>query len=61
MGKGHKVAAHWAGPGNPAGVPVWGPGWALALDGQPTTWRALEDLAETYEPLAYRLTDRRPG
>jgi hypothetical protein len=35
--------------------------WAYTLDGQPATWRQLEDKAEEYGPLRYRLTDRAPS
>lgn len=34
--------------------------WAYTLDGQPASWAQLEDKAEEYEPLRYRLTGRGP-
>jgi hypothetical protein len=51
MHKGHKVARAWRSRGGLLE-------FAWRLDGQPVTLRALEDAAERYERLRYRITER---
>jgi hypothetical protein len=51
MGKGHRVALRWRSVEGRTQ-------WAIYLDGQPVTLRALENEAERYERLRYRITER---
>ena len=53
MHNGHRVALRWRGRGASRQT-------AWALDGQLVTLAALEDAAERYERLRYRLTERKP-
>ena len=54
MGHGHRLAARPDHMGDYEMI------WAYTLDGQPASWAQLEDKAEEYEPLRYRLTGRGP-
>lgn len=47
MARGHRVTLRWKGRDS----------WYL-LDGQRASWRELEDRAERYERLRYRITER---
>jgi hypothetical protein len=51
MGRGHRVALQY----RPAGGRAQ---WRVVLDGWPVPLRYLEDQAEKYERLKYRITER---
>jgi hypothetical protein len=58
VGRGHKVA--WRSKLTPLGILEGGPSTRWVLDGRPVSLAELEDQAEEYERLRYRITERKP-